>query len=247
MSDADSPDATDLPPVLWLWPVVLVGGALLVAAFADPDVLRAVLAKDRDGGVVEHLTVLVLLPGIAAGALTVLRHRATLPATWVAVWVATWTAACVYFAGEEISWGQWIFGWETPAALEAVNDQGETNLHNISSWLDQKPRALVETWIAVAGLVLPVVRRMRGVRLDAAEGREIHRGQAAAHWVLPTRVGVAAAAAMLLTRLPEPIGEALSLPKLVPLSSSELRELFIASFLCLYLLSIHRRARARGE
>ena len=60
-------------------------------------------------------------------------------------------------------------------------------------------------------------------------------------------VVLTAAAAMLLTRLPEPIGEALSLPKLVPLSSSELRELFIASFLCLYLLSIHRRARAREE
>ena len=121
------------------------------------------LAKDRDGGIVEHLTVLVLLPGIAAGAVAVLRHRRAFPEPWVAAWVATWTAACIYFAGEEISWGQWIFGWETPEAMEALNDQGETNLHNMSSWLDQKPRALVETWIVVGGLLLPVLRRVRGV------------------------------------------------------------------------------------
>jgi hypothetical protein len=35
--------------------------------------------------------------------------------------------------GEEISWGQRLFGWETPASLAAVNMQSETNLHNL--WL----------------------------------------------------------------------------------------------------------------
>jgi hypothetical protein len=41
-------------------------------------------------------------------------------------------AAVVFVvAGEEISWGQRIFGFVTPAALEAVNHQGETNIHNI--------------------------------------------------------------------------------------------------------------------
>lgn len=34
-------------------------------------------------------------------------------------------------AGEEISWGQRIFDWETPQILEEMNAQGETNLHNI--------------------------------------------------------------------------------------------------------------------
>ena len=32
---------------------------------------------------------------------------------------------------EEISWGQRIFGWQTPAWLAAVNAQGETNIHNL--------------------------------------------------------------------------------------------------------------------
>lgn len=34
-------------------------------------------------------------------------------------------------AGEEISWGQRIFNWQTPVALNQINDQGETNIHNI--------------------------------------------------------------------------------------------------------------------
>lgn len=33
--------------------------------------------------------------------------------------------------GEEISWGQRIFGWGTPASIAQKNIQGETNLHNL--------------------------------------------------------------------------------------------------------------------
>lgn len=33
--------------------------------------------------------------------------------------------------GEEISWGQRIFGWSTPEALAEVNYQQETNIHNL--------------------------------------------------------------------------------------------------------------------
>jgi hypothetical protein len=33
--------------------------------------------------------------------------------------------------GEEISWGQRIFGWSTPESLAKVNYQQETNLHNL--------------------------------------------------------------------------------------------------------------------
>ncbi len=42
--------------------------------------------------------------------------------------------AIIFFFGfaEEISWGQRIFGWETPAPVNAINTQGETNIHNMS-------------------------------------------------------------------------------------------------------------------
>lgn len=34
-------------------------------------------------------------------------------------------------AGEEISWGQRIFGWAEPESLGAINHQKELNVHNI--------------------------------------------------------------------------------------------------------------------
>ena len=34
-------------------------------------------------------------------------------------------------AMEEVSWGQWFFGFETPSAIKAVNKQGELNFHNM--------------------------------------------------------------------------------------------------------------------
>jgi hypothetical protein len=37
----------------------------------------------------------------------------------------------LFVAMEEISWGQRIFGWDTPPFLEDLNLQGETNVHNI--------------------------------------------------------------------------------------------------------------------
>jgi hypothetical protein len=39
--------------------------------------------------------------------------------------------ATLFVAGEEISWGQRVFGWGTPEALAEVNHQNETNVHNI--------------------------------------------------------------------------------------------------------------------
>jgi hypothetical protein len=40
-------------------------------------------------------------------------------------------------AGEEISWGQRIFGWATPDFFRENNIQGETNFHNMDTQLFQ--------------------------------------------------------------------------------------------------------------
>lgn len=40
-------------------------------------------------------------------------------------------------AGEELSWGQRIFGWATPNNLTSSNAQAETNFHNINTQLFQ--------------------------------------------------------------------------------------------------------------
>jgi hypothetical protein len=60
-----------------------------------------------------------------------------------------------FLIGEELNWGQRIFGWQTASSFAAINKQEETNLHNIYGvgttfkWI----QLLVGTY----GTVLPLV------------------------------------------------------------------------------------------
>ena len=56
--------------------------------------------------------------------------------------------ALLYYFFEEISWGQHIFGWETPDFFIKINAQNETNIHNISSLFNELPRNLLFIWCA---------------------------------------------------------------------------------------------------
>ncbi len=233
--------APSSPRFTWLVRIssLLLLAALPLGAWLDPDGFGALLAKDEaEGGtgVVEHLTVLVLLPGIAAGSWALLSRRvAYRPAR---LWLALWVAACVYFAGEEASWGQWYVHWKTPAPVAALNDQGEANLHNMSSWLDQKPRALVELFIVLAGVVAPLARRAGWWRVP----RDAARGPAWDQWVVAPDALLPAALPFVLVRvtgwLPEPVA--------LHLGSSELRELTVAWFLTWYLVAFAVPGRRLG-
>ncbi len=208
----------------------------VVVAATNLDLWRELLRKDSyDGaGLIENLTVLVLLPAIPLAIFAALRWGNRLPWWPLRLWIILWALAAIYLAGEEISWGQWHFQWETPEAFAARNDQGETNLHNMSSWLDQKPRTLVELFIIVAGLMVPVLARVRSGKApdDDAPGA----------WILAHRMCWSAAGAYLLLRVtpyvvPGVLGERLD--------ASELRELAIAWFIAVYLVSFFIRLRAR--
>lgn len=230
-------DPTDLPGWLWLGlpPVMLL--LLVVAAAAGPDYVGAITRSDHDPrgtGIAEHATVLVLVPGIVAG-FAVFRRRRHLPDARIGWWVLAWTLACVYFAGEKMSWGQHLIGWQSPELFQDINRQKETNIHNISSWLDRKPRAVVELWVMIAGLLLPVWQRVRGAVPDAASR---------AYWIWPSFVVVPSAALFLLFRLHRWFADPATSGYFNWLSESEVREYYIALFLSLYLLSIWRRLRA---
>lgn len=67
----------------------------------------------------------------------------------------------IYIGGEEVSWGQHFFNWSTPETWAKLNDQNETNLHNTSSWLDQKPRLILELGVIVGGIIIPTLLRFK--------------------------------------------------------------------------------------
>lgn len=65
--------------------------------------------------------------------------------------------SCLYIAGEEMSWGQHFFHWNTPEYWALVNRQGETNLHNTYAVFEKWPRAILEIGIFIGGLLVPLV------------------------------------------------------------------------------------------
>ena len=222
----------DLPPLVWLWFPPLAAATVLAADYFEwPAICEVVLRRDREGGgVLEWGTVLILVPATVAGAASIPRLRGMARARLLRVWVALWALACLYFAGEEMSWGQWLFGWETPEVVRRFNDQGETNLHNVSNFLDQVPRAFVELFLFVGGLLLPLWRKVSGRGLD-------ERG--IWYWILPTHVGTVAAAVWTAAQLADWIEPEMA----CRLNDSEVREFYIAAFLTLYLGSIWHRTR----
>jgi len=202
----------------------------LAITLAMPEKMALYIAKDQDdaGGLVENLTVFTLIPGIVMGLYAFIRYRTQIRPWWAAYWLLIWILACIYFAGEEASWGQWYFGWETPETYSQINDQNETNLHNTSTWLDQKPRALVEIWIFVTGFILPLASYFRDSKTSSSRF----------YWIHPLPILFSSAAFFTLVRMSEWI-KFQNIDTLF--GSSEFREFTIALFLTLFLLSYFAR------
>lgn len=149
----------------------------------------------------------------------------------VLAFVAIASLACLFLAGEEVSWGQHFFHWVTPEGW--VNRQNETNLHNSYWVLEKFPRILIETGIFVGGLLIPLwawfdesIRRMRlGLFLPAAI-------------LVPVSL-LAMGFKAIHTRVNDmPIfGETIPRP-------SEAAETFYVMFLLFYMIVFARRIRA---
>lgn len=73
----------------------------------------------------------------------------------------------VIFAGEESSWGQHWFGYDTPEAVASVNMQGEFNLHNLDTRISN---ALFLEGALFAFLLVPYLLRPRSRRVLASAG-----------------------------------------------------------------------------
>jgi len=102
--------------------------------------------------------------------------RKSLDKTWISLikqLIYLGLALLFFFgAGEEISWGQRIFGFKTPEQLAQVNKQDELNLHNLSvlenSKLFTADRLFDAFWFLFAvftpaiALMLPTFKRFAG-------------------------------------------------------------------------------------
>ncbi|MEX1235676.1 MAG: hypothetical protein WEB56_11900 [Roseovarius sp.] len=108
--------------------IVAVLIATVILAFVAPDYFT--LSFAREDGPVEYGTAVLLLvaSGVMAGhALSLWRQGRR----GAALLTALYGLLFFFAAGEEISWGQRIIGWDSGEFFLENNKQDETNLHNL--------------------------------------------------------------------------------------------------------------------
>ena len=151
------------PAWLWLWAPLAVIPCQFAFAAADPraglgaggpyDVLVA-----GEFGAVEVLTAGLLLPAaylaFQAGR-ALLKDRDGLPGTLL----IAFAFGCLFLYGEEVSYGQHLFGWRTPEGLAEANTQAETNLHNLEGFDKSLAKWIVIAAMTLGGIVLPLLAR----------------------------------------------------------------------------------------
>jgi hypothetical protein len=116
------------PRVAWMIALLpIIAAAAVLMSYASRPLYRFITHED---GPIEwaqflcYTAVCMFSIGIAYK-----RFKAGHP--WQALIFAGFAFANFFIAGEEIAWGQRIFGIETPDDLKVINAQGEITVHNI--------------------------------------------------------------------------------------------------------------------
>ena len=214
-------------------PLALQGGAWLVAR--EGGLYEAVF--ENESGVVELATALLLVPcawlALRAARLGAARGWRVFPAL-----LGVFALGCVFLMGEELSWGQHVFEWQSPAYFLEHNTQDETNLHNLSSFNKNLPKWVLVVAMGLGGIAVPLLRR----RLDS----QLHSvGGEALAWMLPTKVCLPVA----LIVVPLHVGtkvlgwNGIETDPAWGIDLRETTELYISIFFFVYTWSLHRRLR----
>ncbi len=224
------PSPSIISPALTLIVPIIIIVLPILGGLGGEELLKHLVYSEY--GVVENLTALLLLFAVLSGVLC-LRYKPFPSVKFLWPWLALFTLGCFYFMGEEISWGQTYFHWGTPETWQEINDQAETNLHNIGGLFDQFPRAVLSIGVGVGGILLPLLIRFNKL--------QITRGTFWA-WIIPSFELLPLAVMVTLIALPAKIAKAFNIdaPDSITFGLGETKECLLALFLFLYALAILR-------
>jgi len=210
----------------------------LGCVFLGEDIYRSFVVGED--GILEVCTLLFLATAVYLGV-RMLRSLPGQAPAWLRWWVLLITLGTIFFLGEEASWGQHVFRWEAGDEWAKLNQQSETNLHNISGFgfiFDQLPRNLLTLAALIGGILVPVYRRIRGLRWEHTEAN---------YWLWPTLVCTPVAFLGVFFTKAVKLVSALAAPPpewLPYITQGEYKECFLACFIMLYLLSLFFRLAA---
>jgi hypothetical protein len=215
-----------LHPIFWLWIPVL---GMIFQIILEVSFSGSVLSKmHSENGPHEILQfILLILCFIVAVSAFFSKHVKGLI---LKTWFALAALASLYVAGEEVSWGQHFLNWTTPEYWAAINDQQETNFHNTSSWLDQKPRLILLIGISFGGLIAPYLKTKGVLKLPAQ-----------LDFLIPSSSLGVIAGFVLIPHLVEKIFESFDI--ILFARYSEVQELYMFHFVLLYLITLFRKAK----
>ena len=217
-----------IPKILWLWiPLAIAIGQVILELTVDKTIVSISHSENGPHELMQFF--FITMAGVVAALILIKFH--SVMNLLIKAWIFIALLACIYVSGEEVSWGQHFFDWTTPDFWSELNDQQETNLHNTSSWLDQKPRLILEIGVIVGGLLMPLIEKFKPSWLKTK------------FEVLypPITLWVTA----LMAELPkyiEKINNELGNDFFV--RESEIQELFFFYFVLLYLINFYRIRKA---
>jgi hypothetical protein len=125
-------------------------GLTYLPLFAEESTLDAFARED---GIFENLTAIYLFFTSMVFAIAFFRFRKT---SWL-LKLSYAGLALLFFlgAGEEISWGERIFGWNEPNSIREINVQGELSIHNLKYF--QGEEAVIPISVSQLFVVFAVV------------------------------------------------------------------------------------------
>ena len=148
----------NINPLLWIFFPLFIPLIFIFVKKINMEFFRIFFTGEN--GIIENGTFLILLFAIilAISSLKIIKNN--FKEKKLFIFIIIFTLSIIYFAGEEVNWGQHWFHWNAPFFFEIYNDQyigdtSETNFHNITSWLDQKPRILLTFFVLFGGIICP--------------------------------------------------------------------------------------------
>ncbi|GAB4237414.1 MAG: hypothetical protein Kow0032_23220 [Methyloligellaceae bacterium] len=213
----------------WLGLPLLVGVALVLTYQLAPEFyVQRVLPEGY--GYLELAHFFIPLAGLVV-ALSLLLRPFVRKRPLILALAVIGALTCFYIAGEEHSWGQHFFHWQTPDYWAELNRQQETNLHNVMDVFDKKPRLLLEIGILIGGILVPLA-----ARFFPAIRRNRWSLFLPADAILPVSLGAAFFKGTDMLQKFFQIPAAVARP-------AEATELYLYSFILFYLIMFARRVR----
>ena len=185
---------------------------------------------EHELGIVETGTVVILFVALICTLSMLIRFGRSLGFLFK-LFLVLYCLGCIYFAGEEASWGQHWFGWASTDFFNTHNDQGETNFHNTTHLLDRTPKGIISALIFIGGVLIPLWLAYKQVQISYS---------AKFWWIWPTWICLPTAIITTISTLPAKV-EHWSGLEFYFSQAQEMKECYIAYFILLYILSLGKR------